>query len=105
VEDAHLSDGDFLADKVNVDLYMLRSSVMNEIRCYVDIAHVVAVDDCHGMKRLMKLLEQLSYPSALSHGMGNNTILLLGARVRDIHLSLGGPRDELVPKVDVEVGC
>jgi hypothetical protein len=32
-------------------------------------------------------------------------ILYLSARARDSHLSLGGPRDEVVPEVDVEAGC
>jgi hypothetical protein len=59
MEDAHLSEGDFLVDKVNVNIYMLRSLVMNGIRYHVDDVHVIAVNDCHGMKRLMKLLKQL----------------------------------------------
>jgi hypothetical protein len=59
VEDTHLSEGDFLVDKVNVDLYMLHSSVMNEIRCHVDNAHIITVNDCRRTKRLIKLLEQL----------------------------------------------
>jgi tetraacyldisaccharide-1-P 4'-kinase len=63
VEDADLSDGDFLANKVNVDLYMLHSSVMNGIHCHVDKAHIIVVDDGHRMKRLMKLLDLLSYPA------------------------------------------
>jgi hypothetical protein len=47
MEDAHLSEGDFLVDKVNIDIYMLCSLVMNEIRCHVDEVHVITVNDCH----------------------------------------------------------
>jgi hypothetical protein len=32
-------------------------------------------------------------------------IFRLDARARDSHLSLGGPRDEVVPEVDTEAGC
>jgi hypothetical protein len=57
MEDTNLSNGDFFVEKVNVNLYMLHSLVMNEIHYHADSAHVVAVDDCHGTKRLMKLLQ------------------------------------------------
>ena len=55
------------ADEVNVNLDVLRATMMNWIGCHVDCTNVVAIDNSHQRNRDMKLLNQLSQLAALSN--------------------------------------
>jgi hypothetical protein len=44
----------------------------------------------------MTLLEELSEPTSISHAIGHNAILSLGAQLGDDVLALGGSGDEVV---------
>lgn len=46
----------------------------------------------------MKLLKELAEPTSLSDGVGNSSVLGLGAGAGDSMLSLGGPRYQIVTK-------
>jgi hypothetical protein len=50
----------------------------------------------------MKLMEDLTNPSSLGNGVGQNTVLSLSAGMRDRVLPLRRPRDEVVTEVDAE---
>jgi hypothetical protein len=88
---------------VDVDLDMLRASMMDRVGCHIDSTDVVTVDNGGGVQRDMELLEKLAQPATLD-GMGDNAILSLGARLGHSGLTLGGPGDQVVAKKDTEAG-
>jgi hypothetical protein len=84
-----LSKRHLLANEVNVNLYVLRVSVVvNRVGRHVDGTHVVTVDNGGGGESNMKLLKQLADPVALGDGVGDHTVLGLSAGPGDSGLSL-----------------
>ena len=45
MKNPNLSQGDLLTDEVNVNLNVLRATMMNGVGCHVDSADIVAVGD------------------------------------------------------------
>ena len=45
MKNPNLSQGDLLTDEVNVNLNVLRATMMNGVGCHVDSADIVAVDN------------------------------------------------------------
>ena len=74
---------------------MLGSLMLNRVGGHVDGADVVTIHQRSSAKRGMK---QLAQPSSLSDTVGHGAILSLGTGSGDSILTLGGPRDEIVPK-------
>jgi hypothetical protein len=106
MEDADLVDDNLLSDKMKINLHMLGALMLNGVGGEVHGADVVAVDKGAPRQQGLELVEQLSQPSALSHAVGNNTILGLNARVGDNSLSLGRPGNQVVPASPKDsVGC
>jgi hypothetical protein len=93
MEHPDLSQGNLLTDEVNVDLNMLRATMMDRVGGHVDGTDIVAVNNRRRRDGCMELLEQLTKPTSLGHSVRNNTILSLRTRTRDRSLSFGGPRD------------
>ena len=56
MKDPNLAQGDLLTDKVNINLNVLRATMMNGIRCHVDSADIVAVDNRRRSNGNMELL-------------------------------------------------
>jgi hypothetical protein len=104
MEHPNLSQSNLLADKVDVDLNMLRATMMDRISGHVDSTDIVTVNNCRRRDGCMKLLKQLTKPTGLSNSVRNCTILSLRARTRDRSLSFGGPRDQVVAKEDAVTG-
>jgi hypothetical protein len=99
VKNTNLTEGNLLADEVDVNLDMLRTTVLDGIAGHVDRTDVVTEDNSSRVKRAMKLEKKLSKPAALSHDMCDGSILCLGARPRNRGLTFGGPRDQVVTKI------
>jgi hypothetical protein len=57
VKHTYLAKGDLLSDEVNIQLNMLRATMMNWIGRHVNRTDVVAIDDSGGGDRLVELLE------------------------------------------------
>jgi hypothetical protein len=83
-----LSKRHLLANEVNVDLDVLRASVVDRVGRHIDGTHVVTVDNGGGGQGNMELLKQLADPAALGDGVGDRTVLGLGAGPGDGGLSL-----------------
>lgn len=77
MEDVDLPLSNLLADEVEVNLDVLRVTVVNRIDCHVDCTNVVAIDNGHRRNRDMELLKQLSQPATLNNCMCNSPILRL----------------------------
>jgi hypothetical protein len=96
MEDADLTDGNLLSDKMKINLHMLGVLMLNRVGGYVHNADIVAVDKCAPRRRGLELVEQLTQPSGLSHAIGNGTKLDLGAGAGDDGLPLDRPGNQVV---------
>ena len=93
MEHPNLSQSNLIADEVNVDLDVLRAMMVDRISGHIDSANIVRVHDGHRGNGRVELLEKLTKPTTLGHGMGNHAVLSLSTRAGDGRLALGGPRD------------
>jgi hypothetical protein len=72
--------------------------MLNGVGGEVHDADIVVVDKCAPRRRGLELVEQLTQPSGLSHGVGNGTILGLSAGAEDDDLPLGRLGNQVVPQ-------
>jgi hypothetical protein len=100
MKNPYLSERHLLANEVDVDLDMLRTSMLYRIAGHVYSADIVTEDNSRGAKRSMKLIKKLSKPTALSHGVSHSTIFRLGARTRNRGLACGRPGHKVITEVD-----
>jgi hypothetical protein len=98
MEDADLTDGNLLSNKMKINLHMLGALMLNGVGGEVHSADVVTVDKGAPRRRGLELMEQLSQPSGLSHAIGNGMILGLSAGAGDDGLPLGRPRNQVLPQ-------
>jgi hypothetical protein len=91
MEDADLTDGNLLSDKMKINLHMLGALMLNGVGGEVHGADIVAVDKSALRRWGLELVEQLTQRSGLSHAVGNDTILGLSAGAGDNGLPLGRP--------------
>jgi hypothetical protein len=96
MNDADLTDGNLLLDKMKINLHMLCALMLNEVGEEVHDVDVVIVDKGAPRRQDLELVEQLSQPSGLSHAVGNSTILSLNAGARDDGQPLGRPGNQII---------
>ena len=104
MKDPNLAQGDLLTDEVDINLNVLRASVINWIGCHVDNADIVTVDNHRRSNGNIELLQELAQPATLGHHMSNSTVLCFGTGAGDRGLTLGGPRNQIVAEVDTIAG-
>ena len=89
-----------LSHEVNVELNMLRATMMNGVGREVDCRDIVTVDN-GGLRDVKEqLLEKLPEPRTLGDGIGHNTILSLNTGAGYRGLSFRRPRYERGTQVD-----
>jgi hypothetical protein len=104
VKNTNLTERNLLMDEVDVNLDMLRTTVLDGIASHVDRTDVVTEDNSSRMRGAMKLGKKLPEPAALSHDLSHGSILRLGARPRNRGLAFGRPGDQVVTKIDTIAG-
>jgi len=87
-----------LPNEVKINLDVFRALMLNRVESHVDSTDIITIYQCSAAKRGMKLLKQLAQPSSLGDTIGHGAILSLGTGSGDSSLTLGGPRDEIVPE-------
>jgi len=92
MKNSKITNGNPLPNEVEINLNMLGSLMLNRVGGHVDGADVVTIHQRSSAKRGMKLLKQLAQPSSLGDTVGH------GTGSGDSILTLGGPRDEIVPE-------
>ena len=94
VENTQLSESHFLAHEVDVELDVLRASMMNWVGRHVRGGDVVAVHHGGLGQRHAELAEKLTKRAALGDSVGDRTVLCLRTRPGDCGLSFRRPGDE-----------
>jgi hypothetical protein len=98
MDDVNLADDNLLSNKMKINLHMLGALMLNGVGGEVHGANVIAVDKGAPRQRGLKLVEQLSQSSSLSHAVGNGMILDISAGVGDDSLPLDRPGNQIVPQ-------
>ena len=98
MQDAEITNGNTLADEVEINLNMLRALMLNRVGGHVDRADVVAVDKGSTARRTVELMKKLSEPRSLSNTIGDGAVLGLSAGAGHGVLTLRGPGDQVVTK-------
>jgi hypothetical protein len=96
MEDADLTDGNLLSDKIKINLHMLNALMLNGVGGEVHNTDIVAVHKCALRRQGLELVKQLTQSSGLSHAICNGTILGLSAGAGDDGLPLGRPGNQVV---------
>ena len=89
MEHPNLSQGNLVADEVNVNLDVLRATMEDMISSHIDSPNIVAVHDGRRSNRCMELLKKLTKPTALADGMRNRAVLSLSTGTGHHRLALG----------------
>jgi hypothetical protein len=69
-EDADLTDGNLLLDKMKINLHMLGALMLNGIGREIHDADIITVDEGAPRQWGLELVEQLTQPGHLSHAVG-----------------------------------
>jgi hypothetical protein len=88
------------SNKVEINLHMLGTLMLNEVGREVDGADVIAVDQRAPRQRTLELMEQLPQPSGLGHTIRDNTVLDLRVGTGDDSLPFGRPGCQIGPEED-----
>jgi hypothetical protein len=75
MQDAEITNGNTLADEVEVNLNILRVLMLNRIGGHVDDADVVTIYQSGTVKRSTKLLEELAQPCRFGNPVSHCAIL------------------------------
>jgi hypothetical protein len=98
MQDAEITNGNTLADEVEVNLNMLRALMLNRVGGHIDGAAVITIYQSGTVKRSMKLLEELVQPCRFGDPVSHCAILCFSTGSSYSSLTLGGPGDEIVTK-------
>jgi hypothetical protein len=79
MEDADLTGGNILLDKIKINLHMIGALMLNGVDGELHGADIVAVDEGAPRRRGLELMGQLTQTGGLSHAVGNGTIFGLSA--------------------------
>jgi hypothetical protein len=100
MKNTNLAQSHFLADEVNVNLNVLRSSMVNRISSHVNNTDIVTKDKRSLGERNMKLLKKLAQPATFSNNVGNCPIFCLSTGTGNSSLLLRRPRDQSIAEKD-----
>ena len=91
-------------NKVDINLNVLGTTMLDRIRGHVDSTNVVTEDNNGRRQRVMELPKELTDPTTLSNNMTNGAILCLGTGTRYSSWTFRRPRDKVVTKIDAVAG-
>jgi hypothetical protein len=99
MQDPNLSQSHLLANKMNINLYVLCATMMDGIRSHIYSTNVVAINNGSLGEGNMKLLKQLSEPTTLSNNVRHCPVLSLSTGTRNCSLAFRGPRHQIISKI------
>ena len=100
MKNPNLTERHLFPNKMNVNLDMLGTTMLNRVASHVDSADIITKDDSRRAERALKLLKKLTKPAAFGHGVGHSTILGLSTATRHRGLALGRPGHKVIAEVD-----
>jgi hypothetical protein len=77
---------------------MLGALVLDEVGGEVDNTDIVTINNCGAAKRTSKFLQKVTQPTGLSDSIRNSVIFSLCTRLGHCRLTLGQPRNKIVPE-------
>ena len=89
MKNPNLTERHLFPNKVNVNLDVLRTAMLNRVASHVNSADIITENDCSGVKGTLEFLEKLAKPTTLSHDMSHGAVLCFGARTRYRGLAFG----------------
>jgi hypothetical protein len=89
--DADLTNDGLLSNKIEINLHMLDTLMLNGVGGEVHDTNVVAIDKSASRRRTLELMEQMAQPSGLNHNVGHDAVLGLRTGTRYDGLPLGRP--------------
>jgi hypothetical protein len=98
MEDANLTNGNILSDKMKINLHMFRALILNGVGRVVHDTDVVTIDESAAQWQSLELMHELVQPGGISRTIGADMILGFGAGAGDYSLPLGRPGGRVVPK-------
>jgi hypothetical protein len=98
MEDADLTDGNLLSDKMKINLHMLRALMLNGVGGEVHGVDVVAVDESAARWWSLEIMQELAQPGGLNHTIGDGTVLGFDVGERDNSLPIGRLGNQVVPE-------
>ena len=99
----NLTKGHLLSNKMNVDLDVFGTAVLNRVGGHVHCADIITKNDHGSRQGVMKLCKKLTNPAALCNSVSHITILRLSTRSGNRGLSLGGSRHQGVTEIDTVI--
>jgi hypothetical protein len=90
-------------NKVNVNLNMLGTTMLNWIGCHVDCKNIVTINDCSLLERSMEFSKKLAKPHGLSESMGDSSVFSL--RSGNCNLPFGRPRNNIITQINTKARC
>ena len=100
MQHSNLSQHNLLTDEVDINLNMLRVTMMNRIGRHINGTDVITIDDSRRSNRDVKFLKKLAQLATLGDSMGDGAILSLRAGAGNYSLAFGRPGDKVVTEVD-----
>jgi hypothetical protein len=97
-ENPNVTGGYSLADKVQVDLHVLRVLMLHEIGGEVDRVDVVVVDEGGTLEGAVELMEKLAQLGGLCHAVGHSAVTGLHAEREMTGCRLAAQETRLAPK-------
>jgi len=91
MKDTDFPQSNLLTDKVDVNLNVLRSLMMNWVSGHIDSTNIVTKDNRSLLERNMEFLKKLAQPTTFSHNVSHCPVLCLITRTRNCVLPLGLP--------------
>ena len=89
MKNPNLTERHFFPNKVNVNLDVLRTAMLNRVASHVDSANIFTKDGSGSVEGAMKLMQKLTKPRTFSHSVNHDTIVGFVTRARDCSLAFG----------------
>ena len=96
MKNSSMTEGNFLSNKVEINLNMFCSLMLHWVAGEIYGTDVITIDHGGSARRMVKFNQQLSQPGSFSNTICHSSVFSLGAGPRDGVLALGGPGHQVV---------
>jgi hypothetical protein len=98
MENADITESHPIQNKVQININVLGSMILDEVWRHVDRTYVVTVNQRGTTQWVTKLGQKLTKLGGFSNSVGDSPVLGFSTGAGHIHLSFGGPRNKVITK-------